>query len=235
LRVLRFGKNNFTNASKDACAPVFLEMEKTEVLQIIEAKKLVPVIRTSNLDEARTAVEVLALAGFEVFEITLTIPNATELIRELSEKHSDILLGAGTVLNAEQAKNCIESGAKFIVSPAFDLETVKFCNAENIAVMPGALTPTEVFSAWKSGADVVKVFPSDALGGAKYVKTLKSVFPHIKIMPTGGVSLETIADFLKSGAIAVGVGTDLVDVKAIREGNLELIAEKSRKYLEAVR
>lgn len=209
-------------------------MEKSEVLQIIEEKKLVPVIRTSNSDEARQAIEVLISTGFEVFEITLTIPNATELIKELSKKHSEVLLGAGTVLNAKQAKDCIESGANFIVSPAFDLETVKLCNAKNIAVMPGALTPNEIFSAWKSGADVVKVFPSDALGGAKYVKTLKSVFPQIKIMPTGGVSLETIDDFLKSGAIAVGVGTDLVDVKAIREGNLEFIAEKSRKYLEAV-
>lgn len=210
-------------------------MEKSAVLEKIEAKKLVPVLRTSNLDEARQTIEVLISTGFEVFEITLTIPNATELIREISEKKSEILIGAGTVLTAEQAKNCIESGAKFIVSPAFDLETVKLCNAENIAVMPGALTPTEVFLAWKSGADVVKVFPADALGGAKYIKTLKSVFPEIKIIPTGGVSLKTIADFLKSGAIAVGVGTDLVDVKAIREGNLELIAEKSRKYLETIR
>jgi len=210
-------------------------MEKSEVLRKIEAKKLVLVVRTSNLDEARIAVEVLSSVGFEVFEITLTIPNATELIRELSDKKPEILIGAGTVLSAEQARKCIESGAKFIVSPAFDAETVAFCNAEKIAVMPGALTPTEVSAAWKAGADVIKVFPADALGGAKYIKTLKSVFPHIQIMPTGGVSLETIADFLKSDAIAVGVGTDLVDVKAIREGNLEIIAKKARKYLEAVK
>lgn len=210
-------------------------MEKSEVLRIIEAKKLVPVIRTSSADEARQAVEVLSSVGMGIFEITLTTPNAIELIKELADTNSEILLGAGTVLNAEQAENCIEAGAKFIVSPIFDAEIVKFCNAKKIAVMSGALTPTEVFTAWSEGADVVKVFPCDALGGAKYVKTLKSVFPNIKIMPTGGVSLETIADFLKSGVIAVGVGTDLVDVKAIWEGNLEIIAEKSRKYLEAVK
>ena len=209
-------------------------MEKSEVLRIIEAKKLVPVIRTSSADEARQAVEVLSTVGMEIFEITLTTPNATELIKELADTKPEILLGAGTVLNVEQAKNCIEAGAKFIVSPMFDAEIVKFCNAQKIAVMQGALTPTEVLMAWNSGTDVVKVFPADALGGAKYIKTLKSVFPNVKIMPTGGVSLETIADFLKSGVIAVGVGTDLVDVKAIREGNLELIAEKAKKYLEAV-
>lgn len=210
-------------------------MNKTEVLRKIEAKKLVPVIRTSSADEARQAVEAISAVGIKIFEITLTTPNAVELISELAETKSEFLLGAGTVLSLEQSENCIKAGAKFIVSPIFDVEIVKFCNENQIAVMSGALTPTEVFSAWQAGVDVVKVFPCEALGGAKYVKTLKSVFPEIKIMPTGGVSLETIADFLKSGAIAVGVGTDLVDVKAIRKGNFEIIAEKAVKYLEALK
>ncbi len=121
------------------------------------------------------------------------------------------------------------------VNTAFDLEIVKFCSENEIAVMPGTLTPTEVLTAWKAGADCVKVFPCDALGGAQYLKTLKTLFPHIEMMPTGGVSLETIGDFFQAGAIAVGVGTDLVDVKAMRAGNLEIVGEKARKYLEIVK
>ena len=210
-------------------------MEKFKVLEIIKREKLFPVIRTNSTDDARQAVKSLSNCGIKIFEITMTVPNAIELIAELNDSDSEILLGAGTVLEVEQAEKCVEAGAKFIVSPAFDLETVKFCNQKEIAVMPGSLTPTEVLTAWKAGADCVKVFPCDALGGAKYLKTLKTLFPHVEMMPTGGVSLETIADFFRSGAIAVGVGTDLVDVQAIRSGNLEIVAEKARKYLEIVK
>lgn len=209
-------------------------MERTKVLETIKREKLVPVIRTNSNEDARAAIQALSNCGIKVFEITMTVPNAPELIAELNESNSDILLGAGTVLTAEQAENCINSGAKFIVSPAFDAETIRFCREKNIAVMPGTLTPTEVLAAHKAGADCVKVFPCDALGGAKYLKTLKTLFPQIEMMPTGGVSLDTIADFFKAGAFAVGVGTDLVDIKAIREGNLELISEKARKYLEII-
>ena len=201
-------------------------MEKTQVLETIKREKLVPVIRTNSTDDARKAVETLSNCGIKVFEITMTVPNATDLIAELSESNTDILIGAGTVLDKQTAEKCIEAGAKFIVSPAFDAETVKFCREKNVAIMPGTLTPTEVLTACNAGADCVKVFPCDALGGAKYLKTLKTLFPHIEMMPTGGVSLETIADFFKAGAIAVGVGTDLVDFKAMREGNLEAVAEK---------
>jgi 2-dehydro-3-deoxyphosphogluconate aldolase/(4S)-4-hydroxy-2-oxoglutarate aldolase len=164
----------------------------------------------------------------------MTVPNAANLIRELSSPHSGVTLGAGTVLTPEQAEKCIEAGAQFIVSPAFDAETVRFCRDNKIAVMPGCLTPTEVLTAWNAGADCVKVFPCDALGGARYLKILKTLFPHIEMMPTGGVSCETIADFFSAGAIAVGVGTDLVDVNAIRQGNLNVVAEKARNYLEIV-
>lgn len=210
-------------------------MEKAFVLETIRREKLIPVIRANETEYARKAVEILSKCGIKVFEITMTVPNAVELIAELSESNFDVLIGAGTVLSREQAGNCIEAGAKFVVSPAFNLETVEFCREKEIAVMPGSLTPTEVLAAWNAGADCVKVFPCDVMGGAKYLKTLKTLFPHIEMMPTGGVSLETISDFFKSGAIAVGVGTDLVDVKAIRQGNLELIAEKARKYLEIVK
>lgn len=209
-------------------------MEKHEVLEYIKREKLVPVIRTNTTDDARKAVEVLSGCGIKVFEITLTVPNAAGLIEELKNS-DDVLLGAGTVLNRTQAAECVAAGAKFIVSPACNRETVEFCAENDIAVMPGTLTPTEVTAAHDAGADCVKVFPCDALGGAKYLKTLKTLFPHIEMMPTGGVSLDTIADFFAAGAIAVGVGTDLVDVKAMREGNLQAIADKARKYLEIVK
>ena len=208
-------------------------MKKSVVLETIKREKFVPVIRAGETEDARKAVKILSDCGIKVFEITMTVPNAVGLIAELNE--TDILIGAGTVLSRRQAEKCIEAGAKFIVSPAFDAETVKFCNHKNIAVMPGCLTPTEVLTAWNAGADCVKIFPCDALGGAKYLKTLKTLFPHIEMMPTGGVSCETIGDFFQSGAFAVGIGTDLVDVKAIREGNLEIVSEKARKYLEIVR
>jgi 2-dehydro-3-deoxyphosphogluconate aldolase/(4S)-4-hydroxy-2-oxoglutarate aldolase len=209
-------------------------MEKSVVLETIKREKLVPVVRTDNTEDARKAVEILASCGIKIFEITMTVPNAAELIRELRALDSGILLGAGTVLNPQQAAECVAAGAQFIVSPAFDAETVCFSLENKIAVMPGCLTPTEVLTAWNAGADCVKVFPCDALGGAKYLKTLKTLFPHIEMMPTGGVSCATIANFFKAGAIAVGVGTDLVDVKAIREGNSERIAEKAREYLKIV-
>ena len=210
-------------------------MEKATVLETIKREKLVPVVRTNSTDDARQAIEILSKCGIKVFEITMTVPNAVELIAELNESNDDILIGAGTVLDAANAEKCITAGAQFVVSPAFDAATVKLCREKNIAIMPGTLTPTEVLTAWNAGADCVKVFPCDVMGGAKYLKTLKTLFPHIEMMPTGGVSLETIADFFNAGAVAVGVGTDLVDVKAIRAGNLELVAEKADNYLEIVR
>lgn len=210
-------------------------MEKSKVLETIKREKLVPVIRTNSTDDARQAINILSKCGIKVFEITMTVPNTIELIAELNESNSEILIGAGTVLDKSNAEKCVEAGAKFIVSPAFDAETVKFCREKNVAIMPGTLTPTEVLTAHNAGADCVKIFPCDVMGGAKYLKTLKTLFPHIEMMPTGGVSLDTIADFFNAGAIAVGVGTDLVDFKAMREENLEIVAEKARKYLEIVK
>lgn len=206
-------------------------MNKTQVLERIFKKKLVPVVRTRSTDEARAAIGVLSDCGISVFEITMTVPNACDLIAELRDSLPNVLLGAGTVLDRSTAKQCVEAGAQFIVSPAFDAETVKYCREADVAVMPGALTPTEVLSAWKAGADCVKVFPCDALGGPKYLRTLKTLFPQIEMMPTGGVSLETIGDFFLAGACAVGVGTDLVDFDAIRRGDYETVAAKARNYL----
>lgn len=209
-------------------------MEKSKVLETIKREKLVPVIRTNNTDDARKAIEILSNCGIKVFEITMTVPKAVDLIGELNAENKEVLIGAGTVLDKNQAEECIKAGARFIVSPAFDIETVNFCREMDVAVMPGTITPTEVLAAHKAGSDCVKVFPCDIMGGAKYLKTLKTLFPHIEMMPTGGVNLETIGDFFRAGAIAVGVGTDLVDIKAIREENFADISDKVKKYLTLV-
>lgn len=211
-------------------------MTKQEVLEKIRAAGVVPVVRAATAEEAARAVEAVYKGGVNVFEITLTVPGAVRLIENLRNQFGDrAIIGAGTVLTAEQAAECIAAGAQFIISPALDSETVRLCNEKATAVMPGALTPTEIVTAWNAGADCVKVFPAGALGGASYIKSLKAPLPHIKIIPTGGVSLQNGADFIKAGAEALGVGADLVDLAALRAGNDEIIAERARQYLEIVR
>jgi 2-dehydro-3-deoxyphosphogluconate aldolase/(4S)-4-hydroxy-2-oxoglutarate aldolase len=152
----------------------------------------------------------------------------------LAKERPDLLLGAGTVLDAETARICILEGAAFVVSPALNLKTIEMCHRYGVPVLPGALTPTEILTAWEAGADVVKVFPASAMGGAKYLKSIKAPLPQVELVPTGGVSLATAAEFLEAGAFALGVGADLVNPKAIREGHPETITENARKYLAIV-
>ena len=157
------------------------------------------------------------------------------MIRQLArETKGRILIGAGTVLDAETARACMLAGAEFIVSPALNLKTIEICRRYGVAVMPGALTPTEVVTAWEAGADVVKVFPCSSLGGASYLKALKGPLPQIELIPTGGVSLATAAEFLAAGAFALGVGGDLVNSKAIAEGKPEIVTETARKYVAII-
>jgi len=211
-------------------------MNKQEVIERITRGGVLPVIRAESPEEAKAVIEAVRAGGIDVIEVTMTVPGAVGLIRELSEQYGDeVLIGAGTVLDPETAAACIDAGAKFIISPALNLETVRFCSERDLVVMPGALTPTEVVTAWNAGADFVKVFPANAMGGASYLKSLKAPMPHIKLIPTGGVSQTTAAGFIKVGASAVGVGADLVDVQAIREGRPEAITESARKYLEIVK
>ncbi len=146
-----------------------------------------------------------------------------------------MMIGAGTVLDAETARTCILEGAEFIVSPALNLRTIELCQRYSVPVLPGALTPTEILTAWQAGADIVKVFPAGAMGGANYVRSLKAPFPQIEMIPTGGVSLKTALDFLEAGAFGLGVGADLVDVQAHREGRHEEITTQAKSYLEIVR
>ena len=210
-------------------------MKKSEVLKSLRETGLVPVLRAESVDKALALAEAIAAGGVNVLEVTMTVPGAIQVMRKLAEQRPDILVGAGTVLDAETARMCILEGAQFVVSPALNLQTIEMCHRYSIAVLPGALTPTEVVTAWQAGADVVKVFPVSALGGAKYLTALKGPLPHIDLIPTGGVSLATAADFFAAGAFALGVGSDLVDTKAMAAGKPEVVTESARKYLAIVK
>jgi len=167
---------------------------------------------------------------------TSLVVAAVRVIEKVADKYgSEVLVGAGTVLDPETARACLLAGAQFIVSPALNLDTIDLCHRYSAPVCPGVLTPTEVVTAWSAGADFVKVFPCGSVGGASYIKNLKGPLPQIKMIPTGGVSLKTAADFIKAGANALGVGTDLVDVKAIRAGDAGVVTERAKQFLEIVR
>jgi 2-dehydro-3-deoxyphosphogluconate aldolase/(4S)-4-hydroxy-2-oxoglutarate aldolase len=212
-----------------------ISMKKAEVIQQIIDIGLVPVVRASSADEAMRVIDAIKEGGVSVLEITMTVPGAVKVMEAVSERYgADVLVGAGTVLDPETARVCILAGAKFIVSPALNLETIALCKRYSVPVMPGALTPTEVVTAWQAGADFVKVFPCSAMGGASYIKGLKAPLPQIELVPTGGVNLKTAADFIKAGSSALGVGADLVDVKAIRAGEASVVTERARQFLEIV-
>lgn len=200
-----------------------------EVMQRIREVGLVSVVRASSAAQAFTAVEAIRAGGIPILEITLTVPGAIEIIRELAKRIGDsALIGAGTVLDAETAQQCIDAGAKFIVSPALDVPTIELCRRLVVPVFAGALTPTEIVTAWKAGANAVKVFPANSVGGATYLKSVKAPLPQIEFLPTGGVNLDTAADFIKAGAFALGIGADLVS------GEPAAITEKARRYVAAV-
>ncbi|MGE0452980.1 MAG: bifunctional 4-hydroxy-2-oxoglutarate aldolase/2-dehydro-3-deoxy-phosphogluconate aldolase [Vicinamibacteria bacterium] len=210
-------------------------MTKNEVLRKVAEVGLLPVVRAQSADEAMKVIDAIREGGVPVLEITMTVPGAIGVMEQVVRRFgSEVVVGAGTVLDAETARACILAGAQFVVSPALNLDTVAICRRYGIAVLPGALTPTEVVTAWTAGADVVKVFPCGALGGASYIKSLKAPLPQIEMIPTGGVSLKTAADFIKAGSLALGVGADLVDTKAIRDGNAKLVVEKAREYVRIV-
>jgi 2-dehydro-3-deoxyphosphogluconate aldolase / (4S)-4-hydroxy-2-oxoglutarate aldolase len=211
-------------------------MDKSQVLSRIRETGLIPIVRTPTAEDALAMATTLQAAGLTNLEITLTIPNGVEVIRTLHQRFGDkLVIGAGTVLDAASAAACIAAGASFIVSPGLDLDTVAHCRKAGVAIFPGSLTPTEIITAWKAGADMVKVFPASAMGGASYIKAIKAPLPQIEMVPTGGVSVETAPAFIKAGAAALGVGGDLVDLEALRSGRGEVIAEKARLYIEVVR
>jgi 2-dehydro-3-deoxyphosphogluconate aldolase/(4S)-4-hydroxy-2-oxoglutarate aldolase len=202
--------------------------------QIIERVGLIPVLRAKNAKQAHAVVEAMIAGGVTVVEVTMTVPGAVELLRELKKEHSAILLGSGTVTTAREAEATIEAGAEFVVSPSLHPDVIAATKAAGKLSIPGALTPTEVITAERAGADYIKIFPCSAMGGASYLKSLLAPFPHLKLIPTGGVTLETAESFIKAGARALGVGGDLVNLAAIDEGKPEIITEAAKAYLQVL-
>jgi len=201
--------------------------------QIIERVGLIPVLRAKNAKQAHAVVDAMIAGGVTVVEVTMTVPGAIDVLRDLKRKHgASLLLGSGTVTTAKEAKATIEAGAEFVVSPSLHPDVIEATKAVQKLSIPGALTPTEVIKAHRAGADYVKIFPCSAMGGAPYLKALLAPFPFLKLIPTGGVTLQTAESFLKAGARALGVGGDLVNLAAIDEGKPEVITEAAKAYLQ---
>ena len=196
---------------------------------------IVPVVRTTSAETAVKAIEAIYRGGIRSAEITMTVPGAIRALEKVADLFGDkIVLGAGTVLDPETARICMLAGAQFFVTPSLKLATIEMANRYSKVICPGALTPTEVLTAWEAGADIVKVFPCGNVGGPKYIKALKGPFPHIEMVPTGGVNLETAGEFLKAGACAVAVGGELVDAKLIQQGKYDEIEARARQYLAVI-
>jgi 2-dehydro-3-deoxyphosphogluconate aldolase/(4S)-4-hydroxy-2-oxoglutarate aldolase len=210
-------------------------MTKKQVADRIVEIGIVPVIRATSAKQAMYAVEGVCAGGIPVVEITMTVPGAIELLTSLARTSaSEILIGAGTVLDAEDARRCVEAGAQFIVSPGFDAETIEFANRSDTLIMSGALTPTEVITAWKAGSDFIKVFPCGCVGGASYIRALKAPLPNIPLVPTGGVNLKTAPELIEAGAAAIGIGGELISASASQSGNTSEISENARRYVAVV-
>jgi 2-dehydro-3-deoxyphosphogluconate aldolase/(4S)-4-hydroxy-2-oxoglutarate aldolase len=210
-----------------------MSIAKIEVLETIAASGLVAVIRAENPDQAARIAEACALGGVAALEITFTVPGASRVIEQLAKKVSgDILLGAGTVLDPETARIAILAGAQFIVSPSLNLETARLCNRYQIPYMPGAGTIREVIEAMECGADIVKVFPGEILGPA-FVKAVKGPLPQASLMPTGGVTLENVADWIGAGSVAVGVGGNLT--AGAKTGDFASITQLARQFVEKIK
>jgi len=215
--------------------PVHEAMTIDSIIRRIGEIGIIPVIRAANVEEASRAVEAICQGGIPIVEITMTVPNAPAVIRDVARRFgSEVLVGAGTVLSQEQAKLCMDAGAKFLVSPGLSPAVISFANTRDTLAIPGALTPTELMNAQASGARLIKIFPCGNVGGPKYLKSLKAPFPDAALIPTGGVNISNAADFILAGAFALGVGADLVDAIALRDGNLLKITEAAAELVRTV-
>jgi 2-dehydro-3-deoxyphosphogluconate aldolase / (4S)-4-hydroxy-2-oxoglutarate aldolase len=210
-------------------------MNIEQVVERIHQVGIIPVVRASSVEEANRAVEAICAGGVPVVEITMTVPNAISVIKEVvQQRGKDVLIGAGTVTSTDQAESCVSAGAQFLVSPGLSLHMMEVARKHSMLGIPGALTPTELMNAQEHGARLVKIFPCGNVGGAKYIKSLKAPFPKASLIPTGGVNAANAADFIAAGAFALGVGADLVDATALREGNLQKITSAARELVNAV-
>jgi 2-dehydro-3-deoxyphosphogluconate aldolase / (4S)-4-hydroxy-2-oxoglutarate aldolase len=211
-----------------------MTMSRADVTHTIEAMGVVAVIRLKDPAKLRAVVDALAEGGVRALEVTMTVPRAVDLIRELAPTlPPGFLLGAGTVTDAAMAKTVIDAGARYVVSPVFRRNVIAACHERDVPVMPGCFSPTEILDAHDAGADIIKVFPATMLG-PQFLKDVRAPLPQVKLMPTGGVTLDNAGDWIRAGAVAVGVGSALVDAKAIDAGNFELIAANARKVIANV-
>ncbi|RJQ63690.1 MAG: bifunctional 4-hydroxy-2-oxoglutarate aldolase/2-dehydro-3-deoxy-phosphogluconate aldolase [Stygiobacter sp.] len=209
-------------------------MKREKILEEILKRKSVAVIRLKDADKLKKVIEAIALGGVSVAEVTMTVPNAIGLIKQITQELSeDIIVGVGSVLNADTAKQAIEAGAKYVVSPVFKKEIIDAAHAYDVPAMPGCFTPTEVLTAYEYGADVVKVFPADVLG-IPFFKGILAPMPHLKLMPTGGVSLTNAGDWIKAGAVAVGIGSALLDKDAIDSENYSKLTENAKLITQSI-
>ncbi len=210
-------------------------MTKDQIRAAIIDIGIVPIVRTNSTQSAIQSVQPVYNGGIRAAEVTMTVPGALKALEQLADAFGDkMMLGAGTVLDPETARACILAGAQFIVTPALRVSVIEMAHRYSKIICPGSLTPTEVLTAWENGADFVKVFPCSNMGGAKYIKALKGPFPQIDMIPTGGVNLETAADFLKAGSAAIAVGSELIDSHTIKEGRYEIFEERARQFLAVV-
>ncbi len=206
-----------------------------EVLAKILEEGVVPVVRLSSAAEAMEVSKAIREGGISVIEITMSVPGALDVMKEVTQKFGkEVLLGAGTILDAETARAALLSGAKFVVTPTLNLEVIKMCKRYSAVVIPGALTPTEILTAWEAGADLVKVFPIAQVGGPSYLRAVLAPLPHIPLVPTGGINAQNAGEFIKAGAAAIAAGGELVDKKAVAEKKYSVIVENARKFLAEV-
>ena len=210
-------------------------MKKQEVRAIIEKVGIVPVIRASSAEEARFAADCVRKGGVPIVEITMTVPGALDLIRELVKTMPEILVGAGTVRSEEALRKCAAAGAQFLVTPGFNAPTVAAAHELDLLIMAGALTPSEIMEASASGADFVKVFPCGSIGGPKYIQALRGPFPEIPLVPTGGVTLETAADYIRAGAAALGVGGEMIAKDALKARDRDALSKLAALFVDLVR
>ncbi len=211
-------------------------MEKRDSLNRMTAEGLIPVIRVSSAKEAMEVADAIKAGGVSFIEITMSVPGAIDVIKELAQKYKDdIILGAGTILDSETGRAALLAGAQFIVTPTLNLDLIQLAHRYSVPIVPGAMTPTEILTAWNAGADMVKVFPAAQLGGPEYIKALRGPLPHILYVPTGGVNLQNAGAFIKAGASALGAGGELVDKKAVAEKKFNVITENARAFLKVIR
>jgi 2-dehydro-3-deoxyphosphogluconate aldolase / (4S)-4-hydroxy-2-oxoglutarate aldolase len=212
-----------------------LKPRTAEVVEAVERAGIVAVIRMKDPNKLQAVVDAIAEGGIRALEITMTVPGAVDLIRDLAPKlPQGFILGAGTVLDAETVARVADAGARYVVSPVFRRSVIEACHARDLAAMPGCFTPTEILDAWDAGADIVKVFPATTLGPS-YLKDVRAPLPQVKLMPTGGVTVENAGDWIRAGAVAVGVGTSLLDAKAIADGHFHVLKTNAERMIANVR